>query len=313
MMDPTQLEATVDEPASNNMQKAVLFADVSGSTSLYEKLGDQRAFAAVNGCLDVLRHLTTAHNGHVVKTVGDEIMCVFPDADTAVQAACEMQLMISANPPATGVRVGIRIGFHFGPVLEHNGDIFGDTVNVAARMTEIAQEQQIITTGATVALLPAIMRTGTRTLSHLSVKGKIEDVEVCEVLWQDSEDMTIMARNTYSGRSAEPSLLLLHQGNQFVVNASHPYISIGRDAEAGIVIEDRRASRMHARIERRRDKFILVDLSSNGSYVTIKDESEIRLRREEVALRERGKISLGHPCKEDPTESIEFSILPSPG
>ena len=298
----------MNDLSSNNAQKAVLFADVSGSTKLYESLGDQRAFAAINGCLDVLRHLTTAHSGHVVKTIGDEIMCVFPDPITAAQAACEMQVMTSVNPPT--VPIGIRIGFHFGPVLQNDGDMYGDTVNMAARMTDIAHAGQIIATGATVAMLPAIMRTSTRPLSNLSIKGKVEDVEVCEVLWEESEDMTIMARNTYAGRTAEPGLLLVYRGCEFSVNALRPFITIGRDAEAGIIIEDLRASRMHARIERRRDKFILVDLSSNGTYVAIKDEAEIQLRREEMVLRERGTISLGHPYKKDPAATIQFSISP---
>lgn len=285
-----------------------MFADVSGSTRLYEVLGDTRAFAAINGCLDILMRLTTAHSGRVVKTIGDEIMAVFPDAMSAVQAACEMQLVMTARAPIDNTRVAIRVGLHFGPVLESSadGDVFGDTVNVAARMAGIANAGQIITTAATVALLPPIMRASTRTLSALSVKGKADDVEVREVIWQESEEMTMMVGNTISPPAAEPSLKLVHQGATFVVDAAHPVITIGRDEQADIVIEDRRASRMHAKIERRRDKFVFVDLSSNGSFVMIKGETEIQLRREELVLRESGSISLGHPYIKDPTEVIEF-------
>lgn len=300
----------MNNPAPGNMQhdKAVLFADVSGSTRLYDVLGDARAFATINDCLDTLRLLTNAHKGHVVKTIGDEIMVIFPDAITATQAACEMQTVVSAKEPVDSIRVAIRIGFHFGPVLESKGDVFGDTVNIAARMTEIARAQQIITTGTTVARLPPIMRTGTRTLESLSIKGKSDDMAVCEVIWQDSAEMTMMVGNTYPPRSAAPTLHLVHQGYEFLVNAAHPSISIGRDELADIVIQDRSASRMHARIERRRDRYILVDLSSNGSYVSINGESEVQLRREEMVLRKSGSISLGHTFQKDPTEIIEFSL-----
>lgn len=294
--------------ASIQQDKAVLFADVSGSTHLYEVLGDTRAFAAVNVRLDILRRLTVAHSGQVIKTIGDEIMAVFPNAVSAAQAACEMQMVVSAKPLIDNIRVGIRIGFHFGPVLKNNGDVFGDTVNIAARMTEIAQAQQIITTGTTVAMLPPIMRTSTRTLNSLSIKGKADDIEVREVIWQESEELTMVVGNTYTAKTSEPVLQLVHQSATLIVDAAHPSITIGRDELADIVIEDRRASRMHAKIERRRDKFILIDLSSNGSFVNIKGEDEIQLRREEMVLRESGTISLGHSYQKDPTEFIEFTI-----
>ncbi|MDO8206597.1 MAG: adenylate/guanylate cyclase domain-containing protein [Gallionella sp.] len=300
----------MNDTASTSIQqdKAVLFADVSGSTHLYEVLGDTRAFAAVDVRLDILRRLTVAHSGQVIKTIGDEIMAVFPNAVSAAQAACEMQMVVSAKPPIDNIRVGIRIGFHFGPVLKNNGDVFGDTVNIAARMTEIAQAQQIITTGTTVAMLPPIMRTSTRTLNSLSIKGKADDIEVREVIWQESEELTMVVGNTYTAMTSEPILQLVHQNATLIVDAARPSITIGRDELADIVIEDRRASRMHAKIERRRDKFILVDLSSNGSFVNIKGENEIQLRREEMVLRESGTISLGHSYQKDPTEFIEFSI-----
>jgi class 3 adenylate cyclase len=300
----------VNDPALDytRQDKAVLFADVSGSTRLYETLGDARAFATINGCLDILRDLTAAHSGRVVKTIGDEIMSVFPDAVTAVQAACEMQLVVSAKPPVDDIRVGIRIGFHFGPVLENpcDGDVFGDTVNIASRMTEIAQAQQIITTSLAVAKLPPIMRSSTRTLNSLSIKGKADDIEVREVIWQETAEMTMMVSNTYTPVNTEPVLQLNYQGKEFIVDATRSSITIGRDEQADIVIVDRSASRMHAKIERRRDKFVLIDLSSNGSYVIIGSEPEIPLRREEMVLRESGTISLGHPCKKDPTGIISF-------
>lgn len=296
-------------PNTSQHKKSVLFADISGSTRLYEVLGDARAFDAINGCLDILQRLTIAHSGRVVKTIGDEIMAVFPDAVSAAQAACEMQMVVSDKPPVDTIRIAIRIGFHFGPVIESNDDVFGDTVNVAARMTEIARAQQIITTGSTVAMLPPLLRTSTRPLSSLNVKGKSDDIDVREVIWQESEELTMMVGNTQSSKAAEPVLQLIHQGKKLILDAAHPTIMIGRDELADIVIEDRRASRMHARIERQRDKFILTDLSSNGTFVIITDESEIQLRREQMILRTSGTISLGHSYHKDPTEFIGFSIL----
>ncbi len=308
MQVKTRPEFKVNEAASDNAQKAVLFADVSGSTRLYEVLGDERAFAAIDDRLEILRQLVAVHRGRVVKTIGDEIMCLFPDAMTATQAACAMLTSIAACPPVAEMRIGIRLGFHCGPLLQNDGDLFGDTVNMAARMAGIAHAGQIITTAVTVSMLPSILRTSTRRLSSLPVKGKNDGVEICEVLWQEGDEMTLMAGSTHSQDGAEFILSLMHGGVRFVVSSSNPVITMGRDEEADIVIGNRHASRMHARIERRRDKYMLVDLSSNGSYVAIKDEAEIRLRREEVLLRERGTISMGHPYEKYPADSIEFII-----
>ena len=289
---------------------AVLFADISGSTRLYEKLGDTRAFSSINQRLDILRGLVAAHGGRVVKTIGDEIMAVFPDAASAVLAASEMQHEVSELPPVDGTYVAVRIGFHYGMVIEsgEDGDVFGDTVNIAARMVGIAKSGQIITSGPTVEQLPTIMRSGVRALDMLTLKGKAEDTRIFEVIWQEGAEMTMVVNRTFPPRAPQSRLLLQYGGQEFTVDAQHPALTLGRGDQADLVIEDRRASRMHARIERRRDKFVFVDQSANGSFVTFDGENEINLHREEVVLRSKGKISLGHPCQEDPSQVVDFSL-----
>jgi class 3 adenylate cyclase len=298
------------ETPKNNaeQERAVLFADISGSTRLYEILGDTRALATINGCLGILQNLTQQHHGRVVKTIGDEIMAVFPDADTAVQTACEMQLAVTNMPPVDKMRVAIRIGFHCGPVIESeiDGDVFGDTVNTAARMSNIAKGGQIITSAMTVAKLPKVMRASARSLDALTVKGKAEDIEVFEIIWQESSEMTMLSGRTQTMSAAQAILRLVHQGEEFFVGVDRPFVNVGRDTQADIVIHDRMASRAHAKIERRRDKFVFIDQSTNGSYITINGENEIQLRREELLLRGSGRISFGHSYSKDPSEIVEF-------
>lgn len=296
--------------SDTEQEMAVLFADISGSTRLYELLGDTRAFAAINGCLDLLRRVTVVHGGHVVKTIGDEIMAVLPSADAAAQAACEMQSEVAAQPPVENTRIAIRIGLHFGSVIETDGDVFGDTVNIAARMAKIAQNGQIITSDATVSILHPVIQASTRLIDALTVKGKVDDIHVFEIIWHESDEMTMIAGRTQTPSSShEPAVLLTCQGQKFLINTERPSITIGRDELADIVTQDPRASRMHARIERRRDKFVFVDQSSNGSYLTIRGEKEIPLRREEFVLHGNGSISLGHSYAKDPGEAIEFFCM----
>src|SRR5260221_1605408 len=171
-------------------ERAILFADVSGSTALYELLGDKPAAKAIEGCLGELRVIVAKRDGQVVKTIGDEIMVVFGNPEAACNAAREMQQRMTALPPTAGVKLAIRIGFHFGLVLEENEDFWGDGVNTAARLAGLAKAGQILTTGATANALAAIQRANLRDLDAFTVKGKQDVVRVFELMCVDTEDAT---------------------------------------------------------------------------------------------------------------------------
>jgi len=168
------LKSTViDPPAAGGA--AVLFADIAGSTKLYEALGDGPAKSLIDEALAALRGITERHRGRVIKTIGDEVMCLFADAERGFLAATDMQTVVNALVVVKGVKRMIRVGFHAGPVIEEKGDVFGDTVNVAARMAGLAKGMQIMTTRATVDALPAALRASTRPIAALAVKGKSDD------------------------------------------------------------------------------------------------------------------------------------------
>ena len=295
------------DPTPTPKVLAVLFADIAGSTKLYDTLGDTQAKRMIDECITLMRAITAQYGGRVVKTIGDEVMCVLPDADGACLAAMDMQLKISALPVVSGVQRAIRAGFHVGSVIEENNDVFGDTVNLAARMAGLAKGTQIMTTRATVDRLSALLRSATRPIAALSVKGKGDDVEVCEVIWQASDEMT-MATPSILAAARNMVLWLKHAGQEHLLEQSNTGIVLGRDAGCEIVVADRMASRHHARIERRRDKFFLIDQSTNGTFVAVAGEPEISLRREEVMLRGAGQIAFGHSVGEGGGEVVEFSV-----
>jgi len=281
---------------------AILFADVAGSTRIYETLGDADALALIGRCLAVIRSACEGHGGRIVKTIGDELMAAFPAADQAAEAAAEMQVRIDTLDADERVRVAIRVGFNYGPAIEVENDVFGDSVNVAARMVALAKGEQVILSAQTASALALSLRNRVRQIDSLTVKGKHDDIGICELLWQDSEaELTAMATRP---RALPAHIRLRHGTAELELDEERPSCTFGRDPQNDIVIADRLASRMHARIERRRDKFVLVDQSSNGTYVTIEGEPEVQLRREELILRGRGRITFGH----GPGESIEFFV-----
>jgi class 3 adenylate cyclase len=283
----------------------VLFADVCGSTRLYEKLGDSEALHAVDRCITRMERATAIYEGRVVKTIGDEVMAIFPSADAAFQAACEMQQRIDALPPVSGLKLTIRVGFHYGSALEGNNDVFGDTVNVAARIVGLAKGGQITTTGETVEQLSALLRQATRELDTLAVKGKSEGVQVFEIIWQESAELTMRV----APAAAHPARLLLrHAGIEVQVESEREGLSFGRDAGNDFIIADRRASRSHARIERRIDRYVLIDQSTNGTYVTFDGELEFALKHEEVMLRGQGRVAFGHSSRDSNAEVVEFQV-----
>lgn len=283
---------------------AVLFADVSGSTRMYEELGDERALSTIGHCLGLVRAACNGHAGRLVKTIGDEAMAVFRGADDAARAAAEMQARIAEQPAAGTQRLAIRVGFHFGPAIEADGDFFGDSVNVAARLVGVAHGAQVILSAATAQVLSPALRARTREVTAVTVKGKLRDMSVCELIWRDSaDDLTTLSTRVVT---APARLLVRHGAREILLGETRAALSLGRDAQNDFVIADRMASRMHAHIERRRDRFVLVDHSSNGTYLTQNGEPEIQLRREEFILRGQGHVSFGHAHAVDPGETVDF-------
>ena len=284
---------------------AVLFADISGSTRLYELAGDAAGAVVVSQCIDTLKLRTQTGGGRVMRIVGDEILAVFPSANAAAHAAMEMQSGVDLIAPAAGIKIGIRIGFHFGQVMERDGELYGDAVNVAARLATLAQKDQITTSLETIEALSSTLQASCRQLYTVQVKGREHPVELCEIIWRPSDDLTSLVRNDSAHSVRNATLRLTYRGKSLVLDTTRQSVSFGRDASADIVIDDAKASRAHCKIELRMDKFVLTDHSANGTYVTVLGDREAVLRREEFTLRGNGCISFGLP-RADTAEWAEF-------
>jgi adenylate cyclase len=283
---------------SSDRTTTVLFADVTGSTSLYETAGDAAASKAIAGCIATLRQAVDSSGGRVVKTIGDEVMALFPTPDAAATAAARMHLAVEALPPVDGNKLALRIGFHSGPVVQRDEDVFGDTVNLASRLVGQAVRSQVLTSEETVSMLSPIVRSSTRQLYSIQLKGKAEAVSLCEFVWRRGPDVTDLASVTSITRAPQTKLVLRYQGREIIRRRAHDSVSIGRDPGCDVVVADSKASRLHCTIERQEGQFVLQDHSANGSFLTVHGEQELALRRQSMALRKRGWIAFGQPRAE---------------
>ncbi len=285
---------------------AILFADVAGSTRLYEKKGDTIARRVISLCLGFLRTATQDEEGVVIKEIGDEVMCTFTSAEHAASAAVEMQRVVrqaSSMGTFENEQIQIRVGFHFGRVVRGQQDVFGDAVNVAARVVAQAKAQQILTTRDTMNCLSEERRTRARLIDRVILKGKTQELELHELLW-DIENLTVLQDGVVAG-GGEVAARLTFGGKEYFLDAQHPVLRMGRGDENDLVVADTLASRLHARVEVRKGRMVLVDQSLNGTYVRLEGEDEQFLRRDEQTLRGRGVISLGRSA----TGNTELRIL----
>jgi class 3 adenylate cyclase len=274
-------------------ETTVLFADVIGSTRLYEASGDRKALQAIRACLDALHRAAEAAGGRVVKTIGDEIMALFASPDQAADAASRMHSAISELPAVDGHKLAVRIGFHAGPVIQRDSDVFGDTVNLASRLVGQATKDQVLTSAETISMMAPALRNASRRLYDITVRGKLEDVALCEYLWRASPDITQFPNGAPKDLRTDQRLRLQYGDRVLVLKRKVESISIGRDPASAFVVADATASRQHCVIEKRQGKFVLRDHSSNGTYVAIAGEGETVLRREEMTLRGRGALAFG--------------------
>lgn len=293
-----------------DIELAVLFSDVVGSTRIYEVLGDQRAREVIALCIDLMQSATEQNHGTVIKTMGDEVMATFPTADDALNAAALIQRSISTHPAlqVEGQAVSVRIGCHYGPVVLESRDVFGATVHTANRMTSQAKSGQVMTTAATVDQLSAEWRASVRQIDIATLKGQGAEVTLFEVIWQ-TEDVTSMLPSISMGNANERKALRLRlvlQDQEVVIDEGRSQVAIGRADENDVVVRGNLISRIHARIELSRSKFLLIDQSTNGTFVNSLDGEESFVRRDSMQLKGSGMIGLGKVPEADSPQTIRF-------
>lgn len=285
-----------------------MFADVVGSTSSFVKLGDEKAKEWLLNIQRLMSDIVTNSFGEVLNYIGDEVMCRFPDANTAVNAACQIQRAMKEMPRTEGIAAAARIGINWGPIVADGDRLFGDTINIASRLTEIAESGQIIVSDSITSLLSMDAKSRVREFDQVKVKGRHDTLLIHDVLWEQEGVTTIVsAGKTPLAHANDDAMSLEYKTKTVEVGQTTAGFKIGRDASSDLVVASSLASRNHIRIEFRRGKFVLIDQSTNGTYVKTNDGKVVYLRREELPLWGDGEIGLGEAATDDNANLIRFS------
>lgn len=280
---------------TNSPTCAVLFADICGSSSLYKALGNHAAELRIRRLLDSVSAIVSQHRGQVIKTIGDEIMARFDTADDALNCAVATQRM--------GGSLLLRMGLSYGEVVLKQGDAFGESVNDAAAVTKIARAEEIILTSALVRQLRGKGRHLCKEFDRIALKGGEQKCTIFRAHWQaeGSHSATQVMSLVSTTQQLNGQQLVLRLGNEeLTISPEQTPWQLGRARQNHTIVESTFASREHCHILYRRGKYVLIDHSTNGTYVTPAGQREIYLRREELPLEGAGQFSLGCPADKSP-------------
>ena len=300
----------------------VLFADLRGSTLMYETLGNTDATAVVTQSVALMGRIVSHHQGRVVKTLGDGLMAIFGSPALAVAAADDMHDSLErigvpaagrAVPKVLAVPLKLQVGLAHGEVVEMSGDVFGDAVNVAARLLDHAGDNETLVTADVLDGLGDSEQFRFRSLDRLQLRGRTEPVHVhlLEATRRFGDTAATDFGDIAPAPAPEPEgiRLVWMDRNRVYAGTSLPLV-LGRSPQATYIIDDTRVSRSHARVAWHGGTFQLTDLSYNGTYVRFDHDPEIiSLRRGTCTLHGSGVIGLGAPPSDAGSPTVRFEIM----
>lgn len=295
----------------------VVFADLSGSTTLFEALGNEAAAEAVTHLTQWIAQYIGGHDGRVIKLLGDGVLGVFDNAGVALDAMAAMQRdhrkRLDRWP--LPLRMELCVGVASGELIQVDGDCYGDAVNVASRLCERAGPSEILLSEASMMLAAGTSEARLRRMGLMELRGKAEPLMVYQVDWRDDEEQgsVTMQAGLMSQFTPVDSILgeiqFSWHGVNYRFTSSDVPVHIGRATDAQLCINDPRVSRLHGRIDWRNSSFVLTDLSSFGTWVHFEgSDTPVRLRRDTCILHGTGRIALGVPMAESSAPVLQFQV-----
>lgn len=307
---------------NENLDLVIMFADISGSTKIYELLGNTDAEHIIANSLNIISEYITEEGGTIIKTIGDEVMCRFDECNNALNASFRIHNELDQSLQEHRIEIAFRIGIHFGPTIVSKKDVFGDCVNVASRIATIARANQTIFSEDIYNRLDDSHKDDARQYDITSIKGKKEQMVVFEHVWEKGLDegeaeltrivgqvTNVDTNNTVSNDKRSLLITYINKKPVMLSAVENETISIGRALDSDLSVLSTMASRAHCSITYRRNKYILIDKSTNGTTVINGTTTPIFIKREEIPLIENGSIFFGKKMADSSDKDIIYFKL----
>jgi adenylate cyclase len=287
---------------------AILFADICGSTSLFEDTGDWAAFEVIGGVLGLHGKIAEDTGGAIIRSKGDDLLCTFDDAEDALDALDAARQMLLANREAAAL---IRIGLHYGTYIGARGDIFGDAVNVTARLVDLATPAEGLASEDFTKQLSAEWRDELMPFDEQTLRGKDDPLQLFRLvppgdnttgMFYDQEGPSTVARRM------RVTATVRFDNSEFVLTDKTSPLKTGRALDADIYISSRRVSRVHATIDVNNGRAVLHDRSSHGTWV-VTGASELQVRRETIHLMDEDTVWLGGPPSAPEAYALHYTVV----
>ena len=291
-----------------------MIADVSGSAALYDEVGNTEAHKRVTNCLSLIRKVVEFHGGQFISSKGDDILCIFTDPQVVLEVGLEM--FEATEDSALSVHAGVDYGL----VIRTSDDVFGDSVNMAARLASVANSGEVLCSQNLYDKLTGSYRSMLRFFGPRHFKGKTATSNIylfshaapgqaTEIIFNDGTEAERDRAEAVRTDVSSVKVAVRFDYDTFVCSAERP-ITMGRSGDCDLVVPLPWVSRAHATIEIRGDKAYLSDTSTSGTYISFDgQDSSFRLCRESAVLHRPCIISLARPAGDPGAQIISCDLL----
>jgi len=300
--------------SETRLRLAVLYADISGSTRIFEQYGDTIARADIRECLSLLSNIAGNNEGKTIKTIGDEVLCVFYNPVKAANTSIEMhQALVDACEQGRfqSEALHIKIGWHYGNASFRPDDVIGEAPTLAQQVIKMAKRDETLTTGKSIDSLPPELRLKAIFIDRIEAEDGSGDIDVYSMPWNDDySEVTLISRQSTQADALVHTALILHYAEkELKLDSNKTHCQIGRGEDNDLVVNGEYTSRHHAEIQFRHGRFHLSDMSTNGTAFVHSDGRKTRLHREGEMLSGSGTICFGGEPNIDPNAQVRYECI----
>jgi hypothetical protein len=297
----------------------IVRGEIIGGVRLANRLGAKESEHALVRCLKRLERTGEGFRGRVLDSFNHgRISFVFPSSEEACLSTIEMQRRMADTPSVAGIKLNIRLALLSAASEEKATQGVG-------KLLELSLPNQILCDRQTLLEVAASVGLKVRDLHQQLNLDDGKPAQIMELIWHESDEdlpatltsTTLLAQEFPSSEGDVPvqtpgvqiRLRVHHGDKKIILDEKTPFITLGREYHNDIVINDSRISRQHARIERKGAHYCLVDMSTNGTFVTHTNAPEVFLRKDSLPLHETGIMCLGVSSRDQSAEPLKFEYI----